>query len=375
MSVAPTVLHVRSSAGLYGAEYVVLGLIPELARLGIESRLLSIDNHLQTTQVLYERARELGVPAQRLPCRGRADFATVRALRDILANTPHALLHVHDYKSALIAWLARGRRRVPIVATSHGHFATTTNLRAYQRLELWLMRRFDAVCIVSAEMQPMLAAAGVPTHKVRLIENGIDTQRFRPDVPPLPRAEFGIADDALVFGSAMRLTEQKNPLGFVAAFARIAAQLPRAVLAIAGNGELRDATAARAAELGISDRVHLLGARKDLERFYAMLDVFVLPSFYEGLPLALLEAMSAGRRLVATAVGEVPGVLAGLPLTPIPPGDIDALAQAMTAAAAQPLPYDALRQRVLDRYSVARMAQDYAHIYRRCGETYARAAA
>src|SRR5215472_14202441 len=116
MSAVPTVLHVRSSAGLYGAEYVVLGLIPELERRGIPSRLLSIDNHLQARQVLFERAQELGVPAERLPCRGRFDFATVRALRAKIAVTPNALLHVHDYKSALIAWLARGRRRVPIVA-------------------------------------------------------------------------------------------------------------------------------------------------------------------------------------------------------------------------------------------------------------------
>jgi glycosyltransferase involved in cell wall biosynthesis len=372
---APTVLHVRSSAGLYGAEYVVLGLIPELARLDIDSTLLSIDNHLQPDQILYERARELGVPAQRLPCRGRFDFATVRALRDAIAAAPNPLLHVHDYKSALVAWLARGRRRIPIVATSHGHFATTSSLRAYQRLELWLMRRFDEVCIVSAEMKPVLAAAGVPAHKVHLIENGIDTQRFRPDIAPLARAEFGIAPDALVFGSAMRLTEQKNPLGFVEAFAKISADLPRAVLAIAGNGELRDATLARAAQLGVGERVHLVGARNDLDRFYTMLDVFVLPSFYEGLPLALLEAMSAGRRLVATAVGEVPAVLANLPVTPIAPGNVEALAEALRAAPAQPSPFAALRERVIDRYSVARMAQAYADIYRRCGEAHARAAA
>jgi len=82
MNAGHTVLHVRSSAGLYGAEYVVLGLIPALAQLGIDSTLLSIDNHLQSAQVLYDRAVTLGVPVSRLPCRGRFDFATVRALRE-----------------------------------------------------------------------------------------------------------------------------------------------------------------------------------------------------------------------------------------------------------------------------------------------------
>ena len=370
-----TVLHVRSSAGLYGAEYVVLGLIPELAQLGVPSTLLSIDNHLQTQQVLFDRARELGVPALRLPCRGRLDFATVRALREAIADTPDALLHVHDYKSALVAWLARGRRRIPIVATSHGHFASSASLRAYQRLELWLMRRFDEVCIVTAQMRRLLADAGVPAHKVHLIENGIDTQRFRADVAARERAPLGIAADAFVFGAAMRLTEQKNPLGLIDAFARIAADMPHAVLAIAGDGELRDATAARAAQLGLSARVHLLGARNDLDRFYTMLDVFVLPSRYEGLPLALLEAMAAARRVVTTAVGEVPAVLEGLALTAVAPNDVDALAQAMRRASEQPSPHEALRERVLERYSVARMARAYAEIYQRCEHTRGRAAA
>jgi len=376
MTAAPTVLHVRSSAGLYGAEYVVLGLIPELARRGIPSRLLSIDNHLQTRQVLFERAQELGVPAERLPCRGRFDLATVRALRAQIAATPNPLLHVHDYKSALIAWLARGRRRIPIVATSHGHFATDASLRAYQRLELWLMRRFDAVSIVSTEMRPALTAAGVPAERVHLIQNGIDTQRFRPDALPLQRAALGIAPDALVFGAAMRLTAQKNPLGLIDAFATLARAQPNAVLAFAGDGELRDAAAARAAERGIAERVHWLGARNDLDRFYTFCDVFVLPSLYEGLPLALLEAMAAARPIAVTAVGEVPAVIEGLGVVAAPPGDVAALGRALEAALAQPLPHTRLRDRVLERYSVARMAADYAAIYARCAreDGHARAA-
>ena len=374
MTTGHTVLHVRSSAGLYGAEYVVLGLIPALAQLGIDSTLLSIDNHLQSAQVLYDRAVTLGVPVSRLPCRGRFDFATVRALRATLERTPNALLHVHDYKSALVAWLARGRLQVPIVATSHGHFATSANLRVYQRLELWLMRRFDQVCIVSAEMRAMLAAAGVDAGKVHLIENGIDTQRFTPDAVALPREELGIAPDALVFGAAMRLTEQKNPLGLIDAFARVAREHPRTTLAIAGDGALRPAIEAHVQELALAGRVHLLGARADLERFYAMLDVFVLPSLYEGLPLALLEAMAAARRIVATGVGEVPAVLHGL-AAPVAPGDVDALAAAMRDALQQPRINAAMRERVIERYSVARMARAYAAIYRQCGEADGRAAA
>lgn len=372
----PEVLHLRSSAGLYGAEYVVLGLQRALPAEGIASTLLCLDNYLQAEQSLYERARALDLSAQRLPCRSRFDFGTVRALRRVLAEHPHAILHVHDYKSAFYAWLARGRTRRPVVATSHGHFAATGHLRIYNRLELWLMRRFDRVCIVSAAMQAVLAGAGVPSARVTLVENGIDTERFRPDVAPLARAQWGIPEDAFVFGSAMRLTEQKNPTGLVEAFARVADAHAEPWLVVAGDGPLRGALLARAAELGVAKRVRLLGARTDTEHFYPMLDCFVLASHYEGLPMALLEAMAAARPVVCTAVGQIPAVLEGLDAQPVPAGNVDALGAAMRATLERrQATHPELRARVRERYSVARMAREYAAIYREVWRTHGHAPA
>ena len=357
------VLHLRSSAGLYGAEYVILGMVPELNRMGIRSRLLSMDNQHLAAQPLFARAHAMGVPVERVPCSGRFDLTTIRSLRDTLRRQRNTILHVHDYKSAFHAWLARGFGGTPIVATSHGHFPTTANLRLYNRLELALMRRFEHVCVVSKEMLPVLAGAGIDEKKSQLIENGIDTQRFNPQTPPLARSEFGIADDAVVFGSAMRLTDQKNPLGLIDAFAHVLERLPNSVLVIAGDGPERDAVIERARQRSVSDRVHLIGARDDLDRFYPMLDVFVLPSHYEGLPLALLEAMACERATVATAVGQVPVVLEGTSAAVALPGDTQAFASAMYDAVNQPR-RDALRARVVERYSVAHMTQQYANAYR-----------
>ena len=366
------VLHLRSSAGLYGAEYVILGMVPELNRIGIPSRLLSMDNQHLAEQPLFARAQAMGVPAERVPCRGRFDFTTLRSLRDTLRRQQNAILHVHDYKSAFHAWLARGRRSTPIVSTSHGHFPTTANLRLYNRLELALMRRFEHICVVSKDMLPVLAGAGVDERKTQLIENGIDTQRFNAQTPPLARSEFGIADEAVVFGSAMRLTEQKNPLGLIDAFAKVIERLPNAVLVIAGDGPMRDAVIERAREHSVTHGVHLIGARNDLERFYPMLDVFALPSHYEGLPLALLEAMACERAIVATAVGQVPAVLEGTAAAVVMPGDTQSFASAMYDAIRQPR-RDALRARVVERYSVANMTQQYASAYREIWNEHGRA--
>jgi glycosyltransferase involved in cell wall biosynthesis len=375
MHTDPHVLHVRSSAGLYGAEYVILGLVPALAGFGIGSTVLCLDNPHLREQPLYEKARALGLPAERVPCRGRFDFAAVQALRRAIATHADVVLHVHDYKSAVYAWFARGSRRVPIVATAHGQFSFTPSLALYHRVELRLMRRFDRVCTVAADMRPALERAGVPRANICLIENGIDTARFAPDATPLARADFGIADDAIVFGTAMRLTEQKNPLGLIAAFAQVATRLPQAVLVVAGAGALRDAMLARATELGVAARVRLVGNVAEAARFYTMLDVFVLPSLYEGLPLALLEAMAAQCRIVAARVGQIPQVLADLGVELVAPGEDAAFAQAMIAAAAERSSTEGLRQRVVERYSVARMAGEYAQVYEEARSRHGRLAA
>jgi glycosyltransferase involved in cell wall biosynthesis len=178
----------------------------------------------------------------------------------------------------------------------------------------------------------------------------------------MSRGSFGIAANAPLFGSAMRLSEQKNPLGLIDAFARVADSEPRAELIVAGEGTLREATLERAAAAGLGRRVHLIGARDDLHRFYPMLDVFVLPSHYEGLPLALLEAMAAGCRIAVTGVGQIPAVLQGLSVVPAAPGDPLALAAAMSRALAQ-APDPELRDRVLTHYSVDSMAAAYASTY------------
>ncbi|HSI60541.1 MAG TPA: glycosyltransferase family 4 protein [Ideonella sp.] len=368
----PQVLHLRSSIGLYGAENVVLGLMPALMRDGIPNRLLCLQTPGDAEQLLYERALELGVPAAVLPCRGRLDWHCVKALRAEIAATPQAVLHVHDYKSAFYGWLARSGRALPIVSTSHGQFNDSQRLRLYHRIELMLMRRFERVCAVSDAMTPLLLAAGVAEQRIRVIENGIDTTRFHPQVPALERAALGIPPGRFVFGTAMRLAEPKFPLGLVEAYAASRERAGEAVLMIAGDGPMRAAVQARAAELGVADELILLGARKDLERIYGLFDCFVLPSLSEGLPMALLEAMATARPVIATTVGQVGEVLAGLPATLLPPGDVAALSRALRAARQSPERDPrvgaALRERVEQRYSVTRMAADYAAVYRQLAE-------
>jgi glycosyltransferase involved in cell wall biosynthesis len=359
----PHILHVFSSAGLYGAEYVALGLMPALRAHGIDCTLLCINNPRTPKQYLYERARELGLATENIPCAGRFDLATIRRLRAIIRAQPNAIVHTHGYKGTFYASLATRGMATPKIATLHGWVTKGASLELYQWLETRLLRGFQQLCIVSEEQRAPLLRAGVDGEKIRFVQNGVDTRRFRPDVAPLPRSEFGIPDDAFVFGAAMRLSEEKNPVGLVEAFAALAPGAPQAWLVISGDGPLHASIEERAAALGVASRLRLLGARNDLEHFYTMLDCFVLPSLREGLPLALLEAMASARPVVCSSVAQIPDVVSGLDVQQIPPGDESALVAALRHALAVRSPAHALRERVEVKYSVTRMARDYATIY------------
>jgi glycosyltransferase involved in cell wall biosynthesis len=364
MSADLHVLHVFSSAGLYGAEHAVLGLIPALAACGVQSTLACIDNPYFDEQPLYQRAYELGIPARRIRCSGRLDGTTTRELRTVLQQHHGAIMHVHGYKSAFYALRARhGCPGTPVVSTLHGWVTNTRALWLYRMLELWMLRRIDRVCIVAESMRQPLREAGIPAERIALVENGIDTARFRPDGPTLSREELGIARDAFVFGGVLRMSSEKNPLGLLDAFMRVARQMPHAWLVVAGDGAERDAFEQRARASGFGDRIRLLGKRSDTERIYPLFDCFVLPSLTEGLPLALLEAMACELPIVATRVGQVATVLEDLPVELVAPGDAAGLANAMLDALSRHPPLPSMRQRVLARYSVARMARDYTAVY------------
>ncbi|MBN8737797.1 MAG: glycosyltransferase [Xanthomonadales bacterium] len=365
MSGEPHIVHVFSSAGLYGAEHAVLALIPALAELGVRSTLACIDNPHLDGQPLYEQACAMGIPARRVPCKGRLDGATTQALRAMLDQQPGVIMHVHGYKGAFYALRARRMPSVvPIVATLHGWVTNTRTLWLYRMLELWMLRRVQRVCIVAETMQSPLRDAGIPAARIRLVENGIDTSRFRSNAPALERAEFGIPGEAFVFGAVMRLSVEKNPLGLLEAFMRVATDTPHAWLLLVGDGPQRADIEQRLRGSPFANRIRLLGARTDPERLYPLFDCFVLPSLTEGLPLALLEAMACERPVIASRVGQVPTVLDDLPALLVPPGDTVALADAMRHGLQRRPPLPNMRQRVLSRYSVGRMARDYAEIYR-----------
>jgi glycosyltransferase involved in cell wall biosynthesis len=201
------------------------------------------------------------------------------------------------------------------------------------------------------------AVAAAIGARPRVVLNGVDTDRFAPTDPAAraaARAALGLPADRPVIGIAARLEPVK---GVDVAIAAMAVLPGDALLAIAGAGGEEAALRAQAAALGLGDRVRFLGLLGDMPGFYAALDLYCLPSRNEGLPLALLEAQSAGVPVVATRVGGVPAAVDPASGALVPPEDPAALAAALAAQLARSAGDP--RGFVLRQGSLAAAARDY----------------
>lgn len=365
-STPPAVLQLRSSAGLYGADRMILALDRGLVRRGARSAVLSIRNYLLQAQPLHEAAVAGGHDASLLPCRGRIDMRTVAALQAELDVRGAAILHVHDYKSAFYGWLATRRRPVRLVATLHGWVETTPSLRLYNSLEMALLRRFDAMVAVSDVQRRHLLGAGVDATRVHRIDNGIEIAEAAPEAPhPGLRAELGLPVAGKVFAAVGRLSREKNIGQLLEAFQAVATADPRACLLVVGDGPERPALEAIAAAPPLAGRVAFAGVRHDVDALWPLVDVLVLPSLSEGMPLVVLEALANGVPVVGSAVGDVPRLLAGTAHGHVlPPGDLAALRVALLGALSRPFRRDAAGAAyVRARHSSDTMALGYLDLY------------
>ena len=301
------ILHLISSEGFYGAENVVAALAHDLEHSGHAACIGVFENTHVAPNSVADQFESRGLHIIRIPCRRRFDLAVVRRIREIIAREEIDLVHSHGYKSDIYAWLAARRLQLPIMATSHLWTRQTAAIRFYEFLDGLVLRRFHAVAAVSQRIAGQLRQAGIAEEKISVIDNGIDLSPFDSAAPAL-KSELQAGDRRLI-GTVGRLTGQKGMEHFLAAAQKLLKEFPDLMFAIVGDGPDRQKLEQMARELQIEKSVHFTGARSDMPGVYASLDVFVLASIAEGMPMALLEAMASGRPVVAAAVGAVPQIV------------------------------------------------------------------
>jgi glycosyltransferase involved in cell wall biosynthesis len=375
------IVHAIARLNVGGAALSVLELAAGQHRLGHE--VLVVAGTIPPGEASMEQlARELGVPYRNVPelqreLSPRRDAAATRTIRHLLRERRPQVLHTHTAKAGatgrVAAVLAGSARPGAVVHTYHGHvlsgYFTPRRERAYRLVERALAFSTDALIAVSDEVRDDLVRFGVaPRDKFEVIPYGFDLDR-RIDSSPETRAARRTAagiDGTFVIGWAGRMTEIKRPGDLV----RVLAELPGAILVLAGDGELRSEVEQLARTLGVPDRLRLLGYIDDLGSWYGAFDVFLLTSANEGTPVVAIEALAAGVPVVATDAGGTSTVVddgeTGL-LAPI--GDVSALAAHIERLRADDelgrrLGAEGAR-RVRARFSTARMVDDVDRLYRR----------
>ncbi|HJU44104.1 MAG TPA: glycosyltransferase [Vicinamibacterales bacterium] len=286
---------------------------------------------------LANELRRLGIDVTVIDERRHNAIQIVRLLTRVITDHRVDFVHTHRYKDTILGIIAARLAGVPhVVRTMHGlpePMSGWSRLKygMYETLDRAMLRCFaDRVIAVSHRVAATLIAAAFRPSLVTTVHNGIDVQtvhatRSRDEM----RRELGLTASTVVFGTAGRLTAVKGHDTFLHAARLILDREPGATFIIAGGGPLEDELMALASALGIAPACRFLGARHDIHDVMAAMDVFVLPSLNEGLPMAILEAMAMSRPVVASDVGGLREVIRhGHTGLLVPPANAPALAAA-----------------------------------------------
>jgi glycosyltransferase involved in cell wall biosynthesis len=314
---------------------------------------------------LARELRQIGVPVTIFDEANTSAIRLVRLLANLFRERRIDVLHTHKYKGGVLGAIAAWWAGVPhLVRTMHGLPEpmvgwNRVKSRIYHALDRAAIRcSADVIIAVSQRMAETLRASGLRPTMVTCIHNGVDlrqvrTVRTRDEV----RRELGIDADALLVGTAGRLSPVKGQAGLLRAAKSILEIREDVRFLIVGDGPLGGQLRSTAEELHVDQACHFLGPRSDVYDLMAAMDIFVLPSLNEGIPMALLEAMALGTPVVAAAVGGIPEVVQhrvnGLL---VPAGDDRALADACLELANDPQ-----LARALAVQAARTVAEDFSH--------------
>ncbi|HMP06045.1 MAG TPA: glycosyltransferase [Lacipirellulaceae bacterium] len=364
------VAQLMASPFVGGPEKQVLGLAAHLLPAGCRTIFLSFSESGRARPFLDEASQQ-GWDAVELVENWPHWRRAAREIADHLKSHRIEVLCTNGYKPDLIGYAAARRAGVPVVAIAHGWTGATRKVRLNEMVDRWILRRFDCVVSVSEAQAAKVARAGVSRTRMMTILNAVPPASCGRS--PARRAELESLfpqSPRLIVAAAGRLSPEKGFDVFVDMAGRIAGDMTDVGFAIFGEGPLRDQLAADIRTRGLQDRVVLAGFRSDLCELLPQLDVLVLSSRTEGLPVVLLEAMAADVPVVATSVGGVPEVIEdGRCGLLVPPDDPNALTHAVGQLAADAAMRQQLgragAQRVAERFSQAEQAQRYYEVFAR----------
>jgi glycosyltransferase involved in cell wall biosynthesis len=380
------ILHIIDSGGLYGAEVVLLNLIAEQIKLGLDPTIASIgEKGIHEKQIETEGLKR-GFKVKMFRMRPGPNYLGAKEILKYAHQEGFHILHSHGYKgNILFGFLPRRIRKIPMVSTLHGWTSTNgfSKICLYEWLDRKSLKHIDSVVLVTEAMKSHPKLKNLKSISFHVIPNGIPVFKNSPPShpPPFSTSSSTLSQQALdqsiidfcskgfTIGSIGRLSKEKGYKYLIKALSLLIKMGINARLIIIGEGYERSVLEASVAQFGLSDLVMMPGYLEDAKQYMPLFNLFVISSLTEGLPITVLEAMQARVPIVASEVGGIPEVLdygkSGLVVKPYKP---DALAEAVS------LLYNDKKltqektnmayQRVTTYYESVIMASEYLQIYK-----------
>jgi colanic acid/amylovoran biosynthesis glycosyltransferase len=357
----------------------ILFLIDELDVGGTEQQILELVKRLDRRRYqpvvccfrpgrVSREIEAAGVRVISLPKRGKIDPLLVAKLVRIMRRERIGLVQTYLFTANTWGRLAARLAGIPIIVTSERNVDMWEE-RYKQRLGVWLDRWTQRTIGNSEAVGDYLASKGIARDKIRVIYNGVDTQRFEePATPQATREELGIPPHHAVVGHLARLEPQKDPHTFLHAAATVAEQAPNVSFLVVGGGSLQEDLEREARTIGLGERMVFTGPRRDVPRMLAACDLSVLSSVKEGMSNTVMESMAAGKPMVATRVGGNPELIEdGVTGILVPPRDPAALAAGIQRILDDPDLSKSMgqkaRARMAERFSVDAMVAATEGLY------------
>lgn len=277
-----------------------MDLVTNLAP-GFESCVLAFSGGL-----MIESLNRKGISNFIIPTDYPFDFRIWGKVVHHIKNENVDIIHAHGTRALSNVYWAAKKLNIPLLYTVHGWSIHENNgpLKKVIRIlgERFLTRQSTEVLNVSDSNQET-GRKYIPNFKSIVIKNGVDLQKFDRNLAfPDLRTDFGIPKDSILIGFIARMTKQKDPITMVEGFYHASKSKNNLTLLMVGDGELVKQTKLRVDDLGIREKVFFVGFRTDVSALLNIIDVFCLPSLWEGLPIGLLEAMAMGKAVIATDV-------------------------------------------------------------------------
>lgn len=256
---------------------------------------------------LRHKAKLKAAPLISISDRGPLDWQILPRLVERCQRDKVAIWHGHDYKSNVLGVMVRRFWPMRMISTVHGWVGHTRRTPLYYWLDRLSLRFYEKVLCVSEDLYRVCRDNGVAAQRCEVLENGIDLEEFTRTVDLTEaKRRLGIDSDQLIVGAVGRLAPEKGFNLLIQAVHHLCKNGINVAAVIAGEGEERPRLEQVIAQLGMKDRVRLLGYQSDLRDWYQAMDVFALSSLREGLPNVLLESMALEVPVVATNVAGVP---------------------------------------------------------------------